>query len=154
MHDIGLLPVARDAEYRYDGNALTIKDEQFVNAAENLRETMAILMGVLPFVIVIMVFVGYLCSYLLIQGRKTEYATMRSVGTGWGYCFGVMLLEHMMLEVLACAAVSLPVLLTGRVSGAVLLLADAVFLVSFLAGSTAALWSFHSLSVMEVLVCE
>lgn len=151
MHDIGLLPVARDAEYRYDGNALTIKDEQFVNAAENLRETMVILMGVLPFVIVIMVFVGYLCSYLLIQGRKTEYATMRSAGTGWGYCFLVMLLEHMMLEVLACAAVSLPVLLTGRVSGVVLLLADAVFLVSFLAGSAAALWSFHSLSVMEVL---
>lgn len=151
MHDIGLLPVARDADYRYDGNALTIRDDIFINAAENLRETMAILMGMLPFVVVIIVFVGYLCSYLLIQGRKAEYATMRSVGTGWGYCFWIMLLEHIMLEVLACAAVSLPVLLTGRVSGVVLLLADAVFLVSFLAGSAAALWSFHSLSVMEVL---
>ena len=154
MHDIGLLSIARDAEYRYDGNALTIKDEQFINAAENLRETMAILTGMLPFVIVIIVFVGYLCSYLLIQGRKGEYATMRSVGTEWGYCFCVLFLEHMLLEILACAMVSLPVLLTGGVSGTVLLLADTVFLLSFLAGSAAALWSFHSLSVMEVLVCE
>ncbi len=151
MHDIGLLPVARDAEYQYDGNALTIRDDIFINAAENLRETMAILMGMLPFIIVIIVFVGYLCSYLLIQGRKAEYATMRSVGTGWGYCFFLLLLEHVLLEILACAAVSLPLLLSGGVSGIVLLFADAVFMLSFIAGSAGALWSFHSLSVMEVL---
>lgn len=151
MHDIGLLPVAREAEYRFDGNALIIRDGVFINAAENLRETLAILMGMLPFVIVIIIFVGYLCSYLLIQGRKAEYATMRSVGTGWGYCFLVLLLEHVLLEAAACAAVSLLIPLVGGASGMALLLADAVFFVSFLLGSTAALWSFHSLSVMEVL---
>lgn len=151
MHELGFLSVVRDADFSYAGNALTMRDEDFINAAENLRETLTFLMGMLPFVVVILLFVGYLCSYLLIQSRKAEYATMRSVGMGWGHCFSVMLLENMMIEAAACGAVSLPALLTKAVSGRALFLADAVFLSAFLLGSAAALWSFRRLSVMEVL---
>lgn len=151
MHEIGFLPVARDADFSYAGNALTITDENFINAAENLRETLAFLTGMLPFVIVIILFVGYLCSYLLIQGRRAEYATMRSVGMGWGHCFLVLLFENVMTSAAACAVVSLPVLPAGMMSAKALLFSDAVFFLSFLLGSAAALWSFHSLSVMEVL---
>lgn len=151
MDEIGFLPVARDADFSYAGNALTMTDENFINAAENLRETLSFLTGMLPFVIVIILFVGYLCSYLLIQGRWAEYATMRSVGMVWGRCFSVLLFENIMTSVAACAVVSLPVLLTGMVSVVALLFSDAVFFLSFLVGSAVALWSFHGLSVMEVL---
>lgn len=151
MNEIGFLPVARDADFSYAGNALTMTDENFINAAENLQETLSFLTGMLPFVIVIILFVGYLCSYLLIQGRRAEYATMRSVGMGWGRCFSVLLFENIMTSAAACVMVSLPVLLTGMVSVGALLFSDAVFFLSFLVGSTAALWSFHGLSVMEVL---
>ena len=149
MDEIGFLPVARDADFSYAGNALTMTDENFINAAENLRETLSFLTGMLPFVIVIILFVGYLCSYLLIQGRRAEYATMRSVGLVWGRCFSVLLFENIMTSVAACAVVSLPVLLTGMVSVVALLFSDAVFFLSFLVGSAVALWSFHGLSVME-----
>lgn len=151
MHELGFLSVVRDADFSYAGNALTIRDEDFINAAENLRETLTFLTGMLPFVVVILLFVGYLCSYLLIQSRKAEYATMRSVGMGWGHCFLVMLLENLMIEAAACGAVSLPALLTKAVSGRAVFISDAVFLLAFLLGSAAALWSFHRLSVMEVL---
>ncbi len=151
MKELGFLPVVRDADFSYAGNALSMKDEEFINAAENLRETLTFLTGMLPFVVVILLFVGYLCSFLLIQGRKAEYATMRSVGMGWWSCFFVMLLENLMIEAAACAAVSLPAFLTGMVSGRALLYSDAVFLLAFLLGSAAALWTFHRLSVMEVL---
>lgn len=151
MEELGFLPVARDADFQYDGNALTMTDEDFIHAAENLRETLTFLTGMLPFVIVIILFVGYLCSYLLIQSRRAEYATMRSVGMGWGRCFFVLLSENAVISALACIAVSLPVLLTGAVSGGALLFSDAVFFLSFLLGGAVALWSFHRLSVMEVL---
>ena len=151
MHELGFLPVVRDADFSFAGNALTMKDEEFINAAENLRETLTFLTGMLPFVVAILLFVGYLCSYLLIQSRKAEYATMRSVGMGWGHCFWVMLAENLMIEAVVCAAVSLPALLTGVAGGRALLLSDAVFMLAFLLGSAAALWSFHRLSVMEVL---
>lgn len=151
MHEIGFLEVAKNALPRYDGNALMMKDDMFINAAENLRESLAIMTGMLPFVIILLVFIGYLCSYLLIQNRKAEYATMRSVGMGWGQCFGVLFLENLMIEAAACAVASLFALLCGGVGVGVVLLADAAFLLSFLTGSSAALWSFRSLSVMEVL---
>lgn len=151
MKELGFLPVVRDADFSYAGNALSMRDEDFINAAENLRETLTFLIGMLPFVVVILLFLGYLCSYLLIQSRKAEYATMRSVGMSWGQCFCVMLLENLMIEVVACGAVTLPALLTGMVSGRALLLSDVVFLLAFLLGSAAAIWSFHGQSVMEVL---
>lgn len=151
MKELGFLPVVRDADFSYAGNALSMKDEEFINAAENLRETLTFLAGMLPFVVVILLSVGYLCSYLLIQGRKAEYATMRSVGMGWGHCFSVMLSENLMIEAAVCVVVSLPVLVTGTVSGRALLLSDAVFLLAFLLGSAASLWSFRGLSVLQVL---
>lgn len=62
-----------------------------------------------------------------------------------------MILENLIIDVGVCAVVSIFALLTGMVSGRALLLSDAVFLLAFLLGSASALWSFHKLSVMEVL---
>lgn len=151
MQELGFLSVVRDADFSYAGNALSMRDEEFINAAENLRETLTFLAGMLPFVVVILLSVGYLCSYLLIQGRKAEYATMRSVGMGWMHCFSLMLAENLMIEAAVCVVVSLPALLSGAVGGRALLLSDVVFLLAFLLGSAAALWSFRGLSVLEVL---
>lgn len=151
MKELGFLSVIRDADFSYAGNALTMRDEEFINAAENLRETIAFFTGMLPFVVAILLFVGYLSSYLLIQSRREEYVVMRLVGMSRGHCFYVLLFENVMIEAAACVLVSLPAMLTGMVSGRALLLADAVFLLAFLLGSAAALWSFHRLSVMEVL---
>ncbi|MDE7357971.1 MAG: hypothetical protein K2N39_00825, partial [Lachnospiraceae bacterium] len=88
MHDeVKFLPVITRAEYRYDGNALTVMDEAFIRSAETLTKNRSLLRGMLPFVVAIIVFIGYLCSYLSLQGRQEEYALMRSLGTGRGRSF-------------------------------------------------------------------
>lgn len=151
MEELGFLSVVRDADFSYAGNALTMRDEEFINAAENLRETLAFFRGMLPFVVVILLFVGYLSSYLVIQSRKGEYAVMRLMGMSGGHCFYVLLFENVMMEAAACVMVSLPALMTGMVNGRTLLLSDGAFLLAFTLGSVAALWSFQRLSVMEAL---
>lgn len=151
MEELGFLSVIRDADFSYAGNALTMRDEEFINAAENLRETLAFFTGMLPFVVAILLFVGYLSSYLLIQSRKGEYAVMRLMGMSWRHCFYVLLLENVMMEAAACILVSLPVLLTGMTNGRALFLSDGAFLLAFTLGSAAALWSYHRLGVMEVI---
>ena len=44
-HDAAFLPVITRAEYRYDGNALTIMDETFIRSAEALQGNLALLRG-------------------------------------------------------------------------------------------------------------
>lgn len=79
--EVKFLPVITRAEFRYDGNALTIMDEAFIRSAETLSKNLALLQGMLPFLVAIVVFIGYLCSYLSLQSRREEYALLRSLGT-------------------------------------------------------------------------
>ncbi len=151
LHTLGLLPVMKNAEYRFDGNAVTLRDDTFIRAAENLRESLAILQGILPFVLCMIVCAGYLCSYLLMQSRRPEYATMRSLGMSWRHCFLLLLAESAVTETAACATGSLLALAILKTQPAVLLLAGGLFLGAFLAGTAGALWSFRRLSVMAVL---
>lgn len=71
MHDeVKFLPVVTRAEFRFDGNALTIMDESFIRSAETLSKNLALLRGMFPFLVVIVIFIGYLCSYLSLQSRR------------------------------------------------------------------------------------
>ena len=151
LHDLRLLPVSKNAEPRFDGNAVTLRDDAFIRAAENLRESLAILKGMLPLVLCMLVFAGYLCSYLLIQDRRTEYAIMRSLGMSWRHCFLILLAENCVIETAACLVGTLAAVLLWQPRFPVLLMADGIVLGAFLLGCAAALGSFGSLSVMAVL---
>lgn len=148
---VKFLPVITRAEYRYDGNALTIMDEAFIRSAETLTKNLALLRGMLPFVVAIIVFIGYLCSYLSLQSRQEEYALMRSLGAGRGRSFLLLFGETVLLAALSCVAGSLgAVSLFGTAAG-VLALSDALFFLAFLLGTAVALFSLHRLSVVQAL---
>ena len=152
MYDeVKFLPVFTRAQYRYDGNALTIMDEAFIRAAETLMRNLAILKGMLPFVVAIIVFIGYLCSYLSLQGRQEEYALMRSIGTGRGRSFLLLLGETVVLAAFACVIGSIGAAAFFGTEAGVLVLSGALFFLTFLSGTAAALFSLHRLSVMQVL---
>lgn len=151
MHELGFLPVITRADFHYDGASLTIMDQDFIRSARTLNENLALLRGMLPFLGVIIFFIGYICSYLSIQGRREEYALMRSLGTGRGRSFALFLGETVLLEVVACFWGSLAAGLLFSTAPAVLAMAGALFFAAFLAGTVAALLSLHSLSVMEML---
>lgn len=151
MHDLGFLDVITRADFHYEGAALTIMDQDFIRSVRTLNENLALLQGMLPFLAVIIFFIGYICSYLSIQGRREEYALMRSLGTGRARSFGLFLGETMFLEAVACFLGSLAAGLLFVTAPAVLALAGALFFAAFLAGTVAALLTLHSLSVMELL---
>ena len=152
MHDeVKFLPVITRAEYRYDGNALTVMDEAFIRSAETLTKNRSLLRGMLPFVVAIIVFIGYLCSYLSLQGRQEEYALMRSLGTGRGRSFLLLFGETTFLAAFACVFGSLGALILFETTAGVLVLSGALFFLTFLLGTAAALFSLHRLSVMQVL---
>ena len=105
----------------------------------------------LPFLVAIIIFIGYLCSYLSLQGRREEYAVMRSLGTGRGRSFFLLFGETAMVAALSCLLGSgMGAVFLGLEAGA-LALSGALFFLSFRAGTAAALLMLHKLSVMEVL---
>lgn len=152
MYDeVKFLPVFTRAQYRYDGNALTIMDEAFIRAAETLTKNLSLLRGMLPFVVAIIVFIGYLCSYLSLQSRQEEYALMRSIGTGRGRSFLLLLGETVVLAAFACVIGSIGAAALFGTAAGVLALSGVLFFLTFLSGTAAALLSMHRLSVVQAL---
>lgn len=152
MYDeVKFLSVITRAKNRTDGNALTIMDEAFIRSAETLSRNLALLRGMLPFLAVIVIFIGYLCSYLSLQSRREEYALMRSLGTGRGRSFFLLFGETALVEAAACLAGSLAAALFLRTDASVLALSGEMFFLAFLSGAAMAVLSLHRLSVMEML---
>ena len=152
MHDeVKFLSVITRAKHRTDGNALTIMDEAFIRSAETLSKNLALLRGMLPFLVAIVIFIGYLCSYLSLQSRREEYALLRSLGTGRGRSFFLLFGETALVEAAACILGSVLAAVFLRPAVSVLVLSGAMFLIAFLAGAAMAILALHRLSVMEML---
>lgn len=152
MYDeVKFLPVITRAQFRYDGNALTIMDEVFIRSAEALTENLALLKGMLPFVVAVIAFIGYLCSYLSLQSRQEEYALMRSLGAGRGRSFFLLFGETALVAAIACVTGSLGAFSLFGTAAGVLALSGVLFFLTFLLGTAAALFSLHRLSVVQVL---
>lgn len=151
MHRGGLLSVVKDADYQYDGNALTVSDETFIRSAENLEESLALLKAVFPLLLVIIAFIGYITAYLFIQNRSMEYAIMRSLGIGRAGGFLTMFMETLIVEVAGCVFGGILCVLWMGMGIKILSAVAGSFLVFYVLGSAAALLSMNSLSVMKVL---
>lgn len=152
MYDeVKFLSVITRAKNRTDGNALTIMDEAFIRSAETLAKNLALLRGMLPFLAVIVIFIGYLCSYLSLQSRREEYALMRSLGTGRGRSFFLLFGETALVAAAACLAGSLAAALFLRTGAGVLALSGTMFFLAFLSGAAMAVLLLHRISVMEML---
>lgn len=151
MHRAGLLSVVKDADYQYDGNALTVADETFIRSAENLEENLTLLKAVFPLFLVIIAFIGYITAYLFIQNRSMEYAIMRSLGIGRAGGFLTMFMEILIVEVAGCVLGGILCVLWMGTGIKILSAVAGSFLVFYVLGSAAALLSMNSLSVMKVL---
>ncbi len=152
MHDeVKFLSVITRAKPRTDGNALTIMDEAFIRSAETLSKNLALLRGMLPFLVMIVIFIGYLCSYLSLQSRREEYALLRSLGAGRGRSFFLLFGETALVEAAACLLGSFLAAVFLRTAVGVLALSGAMFFLAFLAGAAMAILALHRLSVMEML---
>ncbi len=151
LREPGLTPVVPGSPENYAGSALRMEDDVFIQAALGLEKSISLLEGFLPFVLLIVVLSGYIVPHLLLQGRKSEYAIMRALGTSKRRATLVFFAEHMLLAAGGGAA--------GAVIGAIFGTADiltawmvwAIFLCCYTLGAAAALWMFGRKSIAAVL---
>ncbi len=151
MHEAGLMSIISEANGSQRGNALTVNDETFIKTAARLKENIALTQILTPFVVVIVGFLGFVVSYLLLQSRRPEIAIMRSLGVSRKSCFGMLLFESVVLELSgSLAGVAASVFLVDM--DATLGLGVVVpFFVVYIAGTAVALAMLGRFSVMQVL---
>ncbi len=151
MKNMQLLEVVRTADFSHDGIALSLRDSTFITAASKLQQEEDLLTAFFPFIFFIMIGIGYIASFLLLQGRKEEIAVMRSIGVSSKICFFIMAAEHFIVALIGVAAGSIgaliglssEIMMTGM--GAVLVLG------CYMAGTCAALRKIGKISVMDAL---
>lgn len=100
MKSFRLLERVASAKLTYDGIALAVRDTTFRTLASQLRQSMDALEGFFPFIFLIVIFIGYITSFLLINSRQKEYALMRALGAGKVKSFFIFFLEQFFLVLL------------------------------------------------------
>jgi len=152
MQSFSLMETSPTADFSHNGISLMVSDKIFIEAASHLRENLRLLGFFLPIILAIVVFVGYLTSYLLMQNRRREFAVMRSLGTGQKTCIYIFMFENAVLALSGGLFGSLTAaLLIQGIDIGVLLLSAGVFFMCYLLGTAAALYGLGRFSVIDVL---
>ncbi len=154
MKELGMRPIdpaASSVNISNGGGALRLTDAAFISAATQLQESLALLNGFLPLLIVALAAIGYFVAYLMIQNRKEEYAVLRLLGMSKAGSTMVYLLEMLMLTVIGGVCGMVISIVTGVGSLEVGLIALGVFFGCFTAGTLIALWNLGRVNVMLAL---
>lgn len=134
-----------------NGVALHVNDAAFIRTAGHLRQVIDTVRAFFPFLLVLIVGVGYLVTLLLLQSRKNEMALLRSIGLNRRKCFRVFFVDQVTLVITGVVAGSvLSVLIQGNYGGSSAL-AGVLVGICYLAGNSLALWKLLKVSVMEAL---
>lgn len=101
MSDLGLAEAISTANYSIQGNALVMNDSIFITAANKLWNSIDFLKSFLPVVLGLVLLVGYIVSFLVIQKRKDEIILMRLLGISRRECFGLIGAEYILIVALS-----------------------------------------------------
>ena len=104
LKEEGLSSVVPELTDTYMGSAVRIEDDVFIQAAIGMEKNISLLEAFLPFLLMIVILAGYLVPHLLLQGRRSEYAIMRALGTGRKRCTVIFFAEHILLAMAGGAA--------------------------------------------------
>lgn len=152
MKDLSLISMSPFSEdHSINGRALSVDDSTFIHTATHLRRVIDAVEVFFPFLLVLIVCVGYLATLLMLQSRKQEMALLRSLGLSRWKCFRIFFTEQLIL-VLAGVVVGsvLSVLLQGNYGGSSVLTGCLVG-ICYMLGNSMALWKLTKVSVMEAL---
>ena len=146
-----MLEINPMSDYAFAGNALAVNDETFILSASRIQDNISLLTGFLPFIFIIVIFVGYITSYLLIQNRRGQYATMRSLGVSSRSCFFTLFTESIMVELTGGILGTMLSFLITRLMGILQFYTFLLFMFCYICGTTAALYQLGRISVMKAL---
>ncbi|MHB8127666.1 MAG: ABC transporter permease [Mobilitalea sp.] len=149
--ELHMLQINPASDASFSGNALAVNDKTFILSASRIQDNISLLMVFLPFILCIIVFIGYITSYLLIQNRRGQYATMRSLGVSSRICFYILFMESIIVELTGgTIGIIISVVLTKQ-SGMILFLTFLIFMFCYIGGTTVALYLLGRISVMKAL---
>lgn len=155
MKDLGFRSVVHtELDQSVNGVALNVNDAAFISTAERLRQVIDTVRAFFPFLLILIVGVGYLITLLLLQSRKKEMALLRSIGLNRYKCFRVFFVDQLTLVITGVVAGSvLSVLIQGNYGGSSAL-AGGLVGICYMAGNSLALWRLLGVRVMEALFVE
>lgn len=133
------------------GKSLVLYDEAFIKTSEQLRKNINLMQIFAPFIFLIVAFIGFLVSYLLMQSRQKEFAIMRSLGKKKTQIFAELMLESFMLAALGGFIGVLFGLLATEIDTWIVLVIFVTFVLLYSLGTMIALILLNRFSVMEVL---
>lgn len=151
MKELQLLEIVTTADTDVAGIALMVRDGTYINSATRLRENIVLLKGFLPLMLLVVMGVGYITSYLLVQSRQGEYALMRAIGMSKAGCFIQRFLEHLAVEIVGGVLGVVISIILYPVRWQTLLETLTVFLLCYMCGTAAALWMQGRVTVIAAL---
>lgn len=151
MEKAGFQQISSTAKMSYEGKALVIGDLDYITSARSLRKSISFLSDFYPALLILILLMGYLVSYLLLQSRRLELAIMKSLGSGNLRITLHVFTEHMLL---ALAGGALGVLLNfmgGWCSGDTLIKIVGLFIICYGIGTMIPMGIIGKIGVMAVL---
>ncbi len=151
MHELGMRNVNQQQPFDRAGRALMVNDKMFIQTAGQLLSSRALYRAAVPLLAVVAVLIGFVSSTLLVQSRRGEFLTMRSLGAHKRQCLGTLLWEFALLCLAGCLLGALAALMLKDLSaGAVGLICLAVF-VCYMAGTAITVGMLGRLNLMQAL---
>lgn len=151
LKEEGLSSVVPELTDTYMGSAVQIEDDVFIQAAIGMEKNISLLEAFLPFLLLIVILAGYLVPHLLLQGRRSEYAIMRALGTGRKRCTVIFFAEHILLAMAGGAAGAAIGIVFGTAGAVTAAMVWILFLIFYTLGAAAAMWMFGKMSIAAVL---
>lgn len=151
LKEEGLSSVVPELTDTYMGSAVRIEDDVFIQAAIGMEKNITLLEAFLPFLLLIVILAGYLVPHLLLQGRRSEYAIMRALGTGKKRCIVIFFAEHILLAMAGGAVGAAIGIVFGTAGAVTAVIVWLLFLLFYTLGSAAAMWMFGKMSIAAVL---
>lgn len=151
MQEIGFTSVDLQKKTSRVGKTLTMNDQTFIQTATQLKRNLNGLQALSPIIIVIIILVGFIASYILLQSRRYEYAIMRSLGTGKGRSFLILLLESVLLSSFGSIIGTCIVSFFMEITLPVILRILPKFLILYFSGTFMALHQLNKYSIWSIL---
>lgn len=149
MKSLGLMERDAMAKDSFEGCALNVRDTIFVSLADKLQKTIQIFESFFGIVCLTILGVAYIVSTLLMESRVREFALMRAMGGSTARCIVIFWVEQLCLILMGFLIGDTLCLLFQNIN--TVLLSDAMIVVSYMAGCTAALLRTGKRSTMQLL---
>lgn len=149
-----------DAGFGWPGhlgtNRVTIllRDASFVKLTENLGRYLIMGKVMMGMILLIVPLLGFIISWLLINGRKREFAIMRGFGARRGRVFHSFFLEQALLCIFGCLLGCLALLKFQIYDSMMFRIALCAYLVFYLAGCAISVKKIGKTNLMELLAAR